>query len=248
MNNSNQQFNNQKEINICNMNKDPQTKKVTTAFVNHINEYQYSYNYTWMGRPIIQFPQDMLAMQEAIMKIEPDLIIETGVAHGGSAVFHASMLELLGDSCGVKREVAAVEIDLRKTNREAIDAHPMRKRITILEGSSTDPNIINQVSEIASRHKTIMVALDSLHTHSHVYEELKLYSPFVTLDSYIVVFDTIIEFMDKQWTDRPWGVGNNPYTAVQKWLGENDCFVCDKQFDNKSLVTMNMGGWLRRIK
>ena len=241
------QFEADREENLRRMNEDPETARVTDAFVKQVGKYQYPYHFTWMGRPIIQFPQDLITLQEAIMRVKPDLIIETGIAHGGSAVFYASMLELLGDSNGIKREVVAVDIDLRAHNRKALEEHPMWKRITVLDGSSTDESIVAIVSEIASRHSVILAVLDSNHTHDHVYRELSLYAPLVTPGSYIVVLDTCVELWGDD-RDRPWGKGNNPYSAVQQWLKENDDFSVDRMPDKQSIITSCPEGWLLRVK
>lgn len=241
------QYNEEKEQNIRKLNDDPKTANVVRGFIEHVNQYLYGCYYTWMGRPIIQLPQDILSVQEVIMRVKPDLIIETGIAHGGSAVFYASMLELLGDSEKIKREVVAVDIELREHNRAALEEHAMRKRITVFDGSSTDPGIVADIRKIASRHDAVMVVLDSCHTHQHVYEELKAFAPLVSVGSYIVVFDTSIEFFGDN-RGRPWGKGNNPFTAVKQFLSENDNFVCDKQFDEKSVLSSNIGGWLLKVK
>lgn len=207
------------------------------------NREKYSYNFSWMGRPIIQYPQDMIAMQELIWEIKPDLIIETGVAHGGSLIYYASLMELIG-----KGEIVGIDIDIRAHNRAAIEAHPMFKRITLLEGSSLSEDIVSQVKKLAKDKATIMVSLDSNHTHDHVLEELKLYAPLTSVGSYCVVFDTIVEDMPKAMYDRPWDVGNNPKTAVWEYLKQNDCFEIDKQIDNKLLISVAPDGYLKRIK
>jgi len=207
------------------------------------NRDKYSYNFSWMGRPIIQYPQDMVAMQELIWDIKPDLIIETGIAHGGSLIYYASIMELIG-----KGEILGIDIDIREHNRKAIEAHPMYKRISMIQGSATDENIVAQVREKAKGKNTIMVSLDSNHTHEHVLQELKLYSPFVTVGSYCVVFDTIVEDMPKQMYDRPWDVGDNPKTAVWEFLKTNDNFVIDKSIDNKLLISVAPDGYLKRVK
>ncbi|MGZ3920977.1 MAG: cephalosporin hydroxylase family protein [Bacteroidia bacterium] len=207
------------------------------------NRDKYSYNFTWMGRPIIQYPQDMVAMQELIWAIKPDLIIETGIAHGGSLIFYASIMELIG-----KGEILGVDIDIRDHNRKEIEAHPMFKRIKMIQGSAIDPKIIEQVKKHAEGKKTIMVSLDSNHTHEHVLEELRLYSGFTTVGSYCVVFDTIVEDLPKGSIDRPWDVGNNPKTAVHEFLKTNDNFVIDKHIDNKLLISVAPDGYLKRVK
>lgn len=218
-------------------------KNAAAAFNIVSNREKYSYNFSWMGRPIIQYPQDMIAMQELIWDIKPDLIIETGVAHGGSLIYYASLMELIG-----KGEIVGIDIDIRAHNRAAIEAHPMFKRITLLEGSSLSEEIVNEVKKLAKDKATIMVSLDSNHTHEHVLEELKLYAPLTTVGSYCVVFDTIVEDMPKAMYDRPWDVGNNPKTAVWEYLKQNDSFEIDKQIDNKLLISVAPDGYLKRVK
>lgn len=209
------------------------------------NKVQYSYNFSWMGRPIIQYPQDMIAMQELIWEIKPDLIIETGIAHGGSLIFYASILELLGNG-----EVLGIDIDIRAHNKAAIEQHPMYKRISMIEGSAIDEKIVAKVKEFAQGKNKILVCLDSNHTHEHVLAELEMYAPFVTLNSYIVVFDTIVENLPDGYFSqhRPWGIGNNPKTAVDSFLSNNDQFVIDTQMDNKLLISVAPGGYLKKIK
>ncbi|MBI3597363.1 MAG: cephalosporin hydroxylase family protein [Nitrospirae bacterium] len=207
--------------------------------------YKYSYNFTWMGRPVIQYPQDMIAMQEIIWQVKPDLIIETGIAHGGSLVFYASMLELIGGN----GQVLGIDLDIRQHNRSAIDKHPMAKRITMLEGSSIDEAIVREVYNRAKTKTRVLIALDSNHTHDHVLQELKAYSPLVKKDSYMVIFDTVIEDLPEDFfPDRPWGKGNNPKTAVREFLKSNDRFVIDKEIENKLLITVAPDGYLQCIK
>ncbi|MBX3256846.1 MAG: cephalosporin hydroxylase family protein [Chitinophagaceae bacterium] len=204
----------------------------------------YSYNFSWMGRPIIQYPQDMIAMQEIIWKIQPDLIIETGIAHGGSLIFYASLLELIGNG-----EILGIDIDIRTHNKKEIEDHPMFKRIKMLEGSSISTEIIDKVKMHAEGKKNIMVVLDSNHTHDHVLRELELYSPFVTKDSYAVVFDTVVEDMpaDYDWGSRLWGKGNSPKTAVKAFLKKNVDFKVDESIDAKLIISVAPGGYLKRI-
>ena len=225
-------------------------KKAARDFLTQSVEARYSYNFKWMGRPIIQYPQDIVAVQELIWNIKPDLIIETGVAHGGSAVFFASLLELNALSGGPKdAEVWCIEIDLRAHNSEAILAHPMYPRLRIFDGSSLDKKIALEVSQKASRCERVMVILDSNHTHEHVLGELNLYAPLVTIGSYCVVFDTVIEDLDEiEFIDRPWGKGNNPKTAVAEFLKTNADFVIDYMIDEKLLISVAPGGYLKRIK
>ena len=220
------------------------------SFLRDSIESKYSYNFKWMGRPIIQYPQDIVAVQELIWDIKPDLIIETGVAHGGSAVFFASLLELNALSGGPKdAEVWCIEIDLRTHNREAILAHPMYPRLRIFDGSSVDANIASIVSEKAAKSERVMVILDSNHTHEHVLGELNLYASLVSVGSYCVVFDTVIEDLEGvEFVDRPWGKGDNPKTAVAEFLKTNSDFVVDQGIDEKLLVSAAPGGYLKRIK
>ena len=207
--------------------------------------YSYSYNFSWLGIPIIQFPQDIVALQEIIWELKPDLIIETGVAHGGSVIFSASILELIGGD----GRVVGIDIDIREHNRARIEAHPMAKRITLIQGSSVSPAVIEEVNELARHRKTIMVILDSNHTHEHVAKELELYAPLVSKDSYLVVFDTSIEDAPAEFfAGRPWGKGNNPRTAVWDFLKTTDRFVVDKDIESKLLVTVAPDGYLKCVK
>ena len=209
---------------------------------------KYSYNFFWLGRPIIQYPQDIVAMQELIWTVQPDLIIETGIAHGGSLIFYASMLEL-NAACGGSQhaEVLGVDIDIRSHNRTAIEAHPMFKRITMLQGSSIAPEVVEAVRRKAAGKERVLVCLDSNHTCEHVLAELEAYAPFTSVGSYCVVFDTIIEEMPSDtFTDRPWGPGNNPKTAVWEYLKSHPEFEIDKRIQNKLLITVAPDGYLKR--
>ena len=211
---------------------------------------RYSFNFSWMGRPIIQYPQDLVAVQEIIWDVKPDLIIETGVAHGGSAVFFASLLELNAHCGGPKdAEVWCVEIDLRTHNREALVSHPMYPRLRIFDGSSVDEKIASVIAEKAATCQRIMVILDSNHTHEHVLGELNLYAPLVSVGSYCVVFDTVIEDLDGvEFVERPWGKGDNPKTAVAEFMKTNSDFIVDYAIDEKLLISAAPGGYLKRVK
>lgn len=214
------------------------------------NKSKYCYHFEWLGRPIIQYPQDIVGMQELIFKVQPDLIIETGIAHGGSLIFSSSMLEL-NALCGgpADAEIVAVDIDIREHNKQAIEEHPMFKRITMIQGSSIDEAIVNQVKAHAEGKKKILVCLDSNHTHEHVLEELKAYAPLTSVDSYCVVFDTIVEHMpEDEYPNRPWGIGDNPLTAVHEYLESHDEFEIDKSIDSKLLITVAPDGFLKRVK
>jgi cephalosporin hydroxylase len=231
-----------------------------SAFLRASVDPKYSYNFYWMGRPIIQYPQDIVAMQELVWTTKPDLIIETGIAHGGSLIFSASMLALLDmieaieagtsfDPSQSKRKVVGIDIDIRSHNKVAIEAHPMFSRISLIEGSSTDETVVRQVRDIASKHENVLVCLDSNHTHEHVLAELDLYAPLVSVGNYCVVFDTLIEDMPEDaYPDRPWGIGNNPKTAVQAFLKSHDEFEIDTAIADKLLITVAPDGFLRRLK
>jgi len=210
--------------------------------------YKYPYHFSWLGRPIIQLPQDMLALQEIIWAIRPDLIFETGIAHGGSLIFSATMLELNAAGGGPQEaRVLGLDIDIRAHNRAAIEAHPMYKRISMIEGSSIDPETIAAVKKFAEPYKNIMVCLDSNHTHDHVLAELKAYAPMVAPGGYCVVSDTLIEYLpDEFFLDRPWGRGNNPMTAVEAFLKERPEFAIDEMMDAKLMISCALHGYLKR--
>ncbi len=208
-------------------------------------ERKYMNNFSWLGRPLIQVPMDAMAMQEIIWTVKPDLIIETGVAHGGSLILSASILELLGAG-----EVLGIDIEIREHNRKEIEAHPLGHRIKLIEGSSTAPDVVAQVREAAKGKKNVLVCLDSNHTHEHVLAELQAYGDLVSVGSYCVVFDTFVEDMpdDYVWTERPWGKGNNPKTAVWEWMRSHPEFVIDKSVEDRLLVTSAPDGFLRRVR
>lgn len=213
---------------------------------------RYGYNFTWMGIPIIQIPQDIQAMQELIWLVKPDLIIETGIAYGGSLIFSASMLALL-DICEpietTRRKVLGIDVDIRAHNRAAIEDHPMHSRIQMIEGSSIALDVIAQVKEIAECYSRVLVCLDSNHTHDHVIAELEAYAPLTSLNSYCVVFDTLVEDMPADmFFDRPWGPGNNPKTAVWQYLKTHAEFQIDKDIQQKLIITASPDGYLKRIK
>jgi cephalosporin hydroxylase len=238
---------------------DQQMCESAAAFMHASAMSKYSYNFSWQGRPIIQYPQDMVAMQELIWTIKPDLIIETGIAHGGSLIFSASMLALL-DMCDAiengekldpkisQRKVLGIDIDIRTHNRSAIEAHPMASRIQMIQGSSIAPEIIEQVRAVTANYSRVLVCLDSNHTHDHVLAELQAYAPLASQGSYCVVFDTVIEDMPKEmFPDRPWGPGDNPKTAVWEYLKTHPEFEIDKSIQHKLLITVAPDGYLKRI-
>ena len=211
---------------------------------------RYSYNFSWLGRPIIQYPQDIVAMQELIWSLQPELIVETGIAHGGSLIFSASMLEL-NAACGgpADARVVGIDIDIRSHNRAAIEAHPMMRRITMLEGSSVAADVVARVREFAAGKKSVLVCLDSNHTHQHVLAELEAYAPLTTVGSYCVVFDTVVEELPKELSfDRPWGPGDNPMTAARAYLARHPEFEIDRRFDARLLIGVAPQGYLRRVR
>jgi len=234
--------------NIESLGQNEDLLNLTHTWCSESNTHGYTYNFSWMGRPIIQYPQDMIAMQELIWKVKPDLIIETGIAHGGSLIFYASLLELLAVSGIGDGKVLGVDIDIREHNRKEIESHPMFKRIEMIQGSSIASDIIEQVKKIAKGKERVMVVLDSNHTHDHVLAELEAYAPLVTVGSYCVVFDTLIEDMpDNMFSDRPWGKGDNPKTAVWKYLNTHTEFKIDVSIQQKLLITVAPDGYLQRI-
>jgi len=256
--NPNDAFKKEVQQNINALRANDELRKASLDWVSDITPKHYVYNFRWMGRPIIQLPQDMVAIQELIWAIRPDLIIETGIAHGGSLTLSASMLALL-DYCDAieagqtldprtpRRRVLGVDIDIRAHNRAAIEAHPMAHRIDMLQGSSIAPEIVAEVIKRAAGHERVMVILDSNHTHDHVLAELDAYAPLVSSGSYCVVFDTVIEDLPRgMYPDRPWDVGNNPKTAVRKFLSRNGDFEVDEDMDARLLITVAPGGYLRR--
>jgi cephalosporin hydroxylase len=220
------------------------------AFMHASTVPKYSYNFSWMGRPIIQYPQDMVAMQELIWQVQPELIIETGIAHGGSLIFSAAMLEL-NAACGGPKDaqVLGVDIDIRAHNRKAIEEHPMARRITMIQGSSVAPDIIAKVQAKAAGKQRVLVCLDSNHMHEHVLAELHAYAPLTSVGSYCIVFDTVIEDMPAaMFPDRPWGPGNNPKTALWAYLKHHPEFQIDRQIDNKLLISVAPQGYLKRVR
>lgn len=220
---------------------------------------RYVYNFDWMGRPIIQYPQDMVALQELVWTAKPDLIVETGVAHGGSVVYSASLLALLDLSEAIeqrrtidptisRRRVIGVDIDIRAHNRAALDVHPMRSRIELVEGSSIEPATVERVRALARGHERVMVLLDSMHTHDHVLAELDAYAPLVSPGSWCVVFDTFVEDMPRGFfADRPWDPGNSPKSAVHEWLARHPEFAIDASVADKLMVTAAPDGFLKRL-
>jgi len=230
---------------ISRMAADRELRELSRQFVVRGAAYRYSYNFSWLGISIIQHPEDLVAMQEIIWRVRPDAIVETGVAHGGSLVFYASMLELLGGD----GFVVGIDIDIRAHNRALIEKHPTAARIHLVQASSIDPQTIRKVTTLVKGRKRVLVALDSNHTHAHVLQELRLYSPLVRKGSYLVVFDTVVEHMPvEMFEERPWAPGDSPMTAVRQFLSENHRFEVDPEYDGKLLITVAPEGYLSCIE
>ena len=227
------------------MAQDPEVIGATKTLIAKTFEYRYYLNFRWLGRPVVQYPQDIIALQEIVWETKPTLIIETGVAHGGSLILYASLLELLKIPNG---EVVGVEIELRKHNADAIFAHPMHERITVLNGSSTDPAILTELAEIVSRHERVMVVLDSFHTHEHVLAELEAYSKFVTPGNYLVCMGTSVAAMPASLDlKRAWDQERNPKSALDAFMASQPPFLVDQELSDRLILSDAPGGYLRRV-
>ena len=244
----------EKKIRIKNQGVNKKLKLDAKRFFVNSHENKYSYNFNWLGRPIIQYPQDIVAFQEIVYEVKPELIIETGIAHGGSIILSASLLSLLDIMNGINpknsaTKVVGIDIDIRKHNYNEIINHPLNYKIELLEGSSLDKKIEKKISRIASRFKKILVVLDSNHTYDHVLKELNIYSKFVSIKSYCIVFDTCLdEVNEKSYANRPWSKTNNPMIAVKDWLKNNEEFKVDFNYDNKLLISAAPNGFLKKVK
>jgi cephalosporin hydroxylase len=255
-----EQFQEERRLRIAAYSDDPDLKLLSQAWLERSMAGKYVYNFNWAGLPIIQYPQDMVALQELIWRVQPDLIIETGIARGGSLTLSASLLALLDyceaaaagtavDPRETKRKVVGVDIDIRAHNRAAIESHPLAPKIEMIEGSSIAPETIEQIRQRAQGFARVLVCLDSNHTHDHVLAELRAYGPLVTVGSYCVVFDTVIETLPRGFfRDRPWDVGDNPMTAVRAFLDESDAFENDFEIEQKLQLTVAPSGFLRRLR
>jgi len=244
-------FNADVRSNIARAGEDRDLHALSLEWSKQSGEYGYTYNFAWLGVPIIQLPQDTVAMQEIVWRVKPDLIIETGIAYGGSIVMSASMLALLDycEGAQARRKVIGIDIDIRAHNRAAIERHPLAKHIEMIQGSSVDAAIVDAVRARAKAARTVLVCLDSNHTHEHVLAELEAYAPLVTPGSYCVVFDTLIEDRPKGFfPNRPWDKGNNPKTAVWEYLKKHPEFEIDREIENKTLITTAPDGYLKRVR
>lgn len=255
-----EQFYNERSCRVESYSTNTELNQLANEWIRRSMQENYVYNFDWLGRPIIQYPEDIVGIQELVWEMKPDTIIETGVAHGGSLILSASLLALL-DLCDSiekgkiynpkksKRRVIGIDIDIRKHNRELIEQHAMSNYISLIEGSSIDRDVVSRVEELTKSSNSTCVFLDSNHTHDHVLSELRAYSQFVSVDNYCVVFDTFVELMPEQFfPTRPWDVGNNPMTAIRSFIDENTSFVVDEYISEKLQITVAKNGFLKRVK
>ena len=255
-----EQFENERRARIGEYRADEEWHELSQEWLKRAFQQKYMYNFSWLGRPIIQLPNDMIALQEIVWAVKPDLIIETGIAHGGSLLMSASLLAMLDyydalesgatiDPRESTRRVVGIDIDIRAHNRRAIEEHAMSQHITMLEGSSVDPETVDRVCSLAEGYKKVMVCLDSNHTHEHVLQELEAYAGLTSVDSYCLVFDTVVEDLPEDaFPDRPWAPGDNPKTAVNEFLQSHSEFVIDRSVEDKLLVTVAPNGYLKRTR
>lgn len=238
------EFEQGKRSSAIEMAKDAKLKQQALDVLVESDRHGWSYQWSWLGLPIIQMPPDVIATQEVIWETKPDVIVETGVARGGSLILYASILQLIG-----KGKVIGIDIDIRPHNRDSIESHPLAHRIELIQGSSIDENLVADVRKRIPAGSKVMVILDSNHTHQHVYDELKLYAPLVTEGQFLIVADTVVEDIPAQeHRPRPWGPGDNPATAMQAFLKEDQRFAPDPFINAKLLITSSPGGYLRRVK
>lgn len=251
-------FYEERQKNIAAIRESRHLADLSNEWIREVTPFKYIFNFDWLGRPIIQIGADMVAVQEAVWTAKPDLIIETGIAHGGSLIYHASLLALL-DLCEAsangfsvnprkpKRQVLGIDIDIRSHNRQAIEAHPLAGYLTMFEGSSIETNMIAKVIDFSKNYQRTLVVLDSNHTEAHVLSELEAYAPLVSPGCYCIVFDTAIENMPTSfYKNKPWSKGNNPLTAIQKYLAKNPEFSIDDELVGKILIGNAPAGFLRR--
>jgi cephalosporin hydroxylase len=246
-------FQREVDYNVASLELDTSLWDKSLIWMLDVGRHRYTYNFQWLGRPIIQYPQDIVAFQEVVNQVKPDLVIETGIAHGGSLVLSASLLTLLDvmegkDPRESSRKVIGIDIDIRKHNRKALDEHPLRFKIELIEGSSIDPHIVSRVHQLAQGADRVLVSLDSNHTKEHVAKELEAYADLVSVGSYCIVFDTVVEYMPSEFTKgREWGPGNSPLNAVQDFVNNHPSFEVDQSFDSRLLITVARGGYLKRM-
>ena len=226
---------------LKNQKNDSTFQEISQAWIRKSVELKYSYQFEWLGVPIIQLPTDMTSFQDIIWKCKPDLIIECGVARGGSLVFWASMQEI----CGIEPKVLGIDIEIREHTHKAIHESRYSKKIELLEASSILPSTANAAAEIAAKHNNVMVVLDSSHTHNHVLEELNLYSKFVTSGQYLLDLDTIIDDLPVDQT-RPWGPGTSPKSAIHAFMKQDTNFTIERKYEESAVFTVAPSGFLRK--
>ena len=241
------EFEKQKQLDVDRLGKDKNVFEISKNTIMALDSYNYTYLWSWMGLPIIQWPADIMATQEVIWRIKPDVIIETGVARGGSMVFLASMLKLIG-----KGKVIGVDIDIRPHNRKAIEEHPLAEFIELIEGPSTSKRVLNRVSELIKPQDVVMVILDSDHSYDHVLDECRAYSRFVSVGSYLVVADTFVGHLNQDEAPKNrsklWYKGNEPLAARDAFLSESEDFQIDHTVNDKLVLSSSPGGYLLRVE
>ena len=242
---SDKEFESERIASIQKMNSDKDLLEKSIEWMRSADKYKYSYNFRWMGLPIIKYPNDIVVMQEIFWKTKPDLVIEVGIARGGSVVFSASMQKMMDIE---NSEVVGIDIQITAETKKFLASHQLSKKITIYEKSSLDDEIAAIIQPHLKNKKSVLVILDSDHTHEHVLKELLIYSRVVTKDSFIILTDTFIEFLPPGYfVNREWDVGNNPYTALMAFLKENSDFIVDEDFSSKALISEAISGFIRRI-
>jgi cephalosporin hydroxylase len=213
---------------------------LSNLWIKSAAEHRVMYEPTWLGRPIIQFPTDIVAIQELLWRVRPDLVIETGVAHGGSLVLSASILELVG-----RGRVIGVDVEIRPHNRAAIDAHPLRRRIDLIEGSSIAADTLAAVREAASGARTVLVFLDSNHSEQHVLQELECYAALVTPGSYLVAHDGAQAWVWDIPRGKPEWKTDHPLTAIHEFLAHHPEVTIDPHWTRYG-ITSSPDGWLKK--
>ncbi len=239
-----EQFEADRLKNAASLEKDQDLQRLALELIEKSDKHFHAYQWTWMGLPIIQSTEDIICAQELVWSVKPDVIIETGIAWGGSIILYASLLQLIG-----KGKIIGIDVALPQKNIDKIMGYPFSDRIELIQGSSVDEQVVAQAARHIKAGQSVMVMLDSNHTHEHVLKELELYSPYVTKDSYIIVSDTVVEDIPAQsHRSRSWGPGDNPKTAVNSFLKTTDRFILDPYYNAKTLITFDKGGYLKCVK
>ncbi len=226
----------------CEQKDDPGLAEAAERWLEASAKNRIDYEIEWFGVPVIQTAEDIVLMQELIFSVRPDYVIETGIAHGGGLIFYASMFEVLG-----KGEVIGVDIEIRQHNRRVIEAHPLCKRIRMIEGDSTSEEVAAEIAGVVGRGASVIVCLDSNHYRKHVLNELRLYSRFIKPGGYMVVFDTVTSSLAEKGACHESYIGNGPMEAIADFLAENSDFIIDSGY-NKLWTSTSRDGYLKRIK